>query len=402
LPQLPQDSASGAARSTTAIAELLSAAGFHVRALASSATESAIPLDPLACLRSTGIDPRIDPTHNPPLIRYTWRGIDTTILPVGAPDPWHAWQKTLNPVFDQLFDRELETFSPDILFTYGGSAGDIGRMRRARRRGCRVVFSLRNLNYRSKAFFDEVDSILTPSRFLTQRYRETIGLESTPILAPLDTADVLASERAPIFVTMVNPSLEKGAAVFARIAEVVSLRNPRIPFLVIESRGTAGLLVDVGLRGGFDLRRHTNLMVSPAVSHPRDIFTPARILLVPSLVEEAGGRIPAEALLNGVPPLVSDRGGLAEVCCGAGFVLPIPSEVHRRTSTPVPASLAEPWVQHILRLCQDESAYEAAVAQTQAAARHYLPEILQLQYVDYFRRVLAQPPALTPQAPMAN
>jgi len=338
-----------------------------------------------------GIEPSVEPAtprQRRPILHYDHRGIVYTVLHIGQ-KRWLTWQKALGTQFDLLFDRELDRFDPDVIVTFGGLPPDVLRMQRARRRGCRVVFSLRNLAYQRKEFFENVDSVLTPSEFLTRRYRETTGIESTPILAPLPLEDVLASEHTPIFVTMVNPSPEKGAMLFARIADEVSKHNPRIPFLVVESRGTAGFLVKAGLAGGFDLRRHENIMFSPAVSAPKDIFVPARLLVAPSLVEEAGGRIPAEALMNGVPPIVSDRGGLAEVSCGGGFVIPVPPEIHQGIEKPVDAKVAEPWVELIMKLCEDDAAYEHAAARAKAAARHYFPETLRPQYVDYFLRVLS-------------
>jgi len=102
--------------------------------------------------------------------------------------------------------------------------------------------------------------------------------------------DVLAAERQPILVTMINPSPEKGLMVFARIAEEVSRRRPNVALLVIESRGNAGRLAGVALAGGFDFRRHQNILVSSAVPLPKDIYAGTRVLLVPSVWEEPAGR----------------------------------------------------------------------------------------------------------------
>jgi len=73
--------------------------------------------------------------------------------------------------------------------------------------------------------------------------------------------------------------------------------------------------------GGFDLHRHENIMFSPPVPKPSDTCAPTRVLLAPS-VEDPLGRVPCEALVNGIPPPVSDRGDLPEAGNGAGFVLP--------------------------------------------------------------------------------
>ena len=65
-------------------------------------------------------------------------------------------------------------------------------------------------------------------------------------------------------------------------------------------------------------------MAAPATPRPADFFALTKILLVPSLFPEPFGRVAAEALINGIPPLVSDRGALPETVAGAGRVLPFP------------------------------------------------------------------------------
>jgi glycosyltransferase involved in cell wall biosynthesis len=242
-----------------------------------------------------------------------------------------------------------------------------------------------------KDFFLDVDAVTTPSEFMAQRYRELLGVESTPLPTPIHFDDVLATEHDPIFVTMVNPSVEKGVFFFARLAEELGRTQPKIAVLAIESRGTAGLVVKAGLEGGFDLRRHESIMISPAVPTPRDIFAPTRMLLVPSVWEEPSGRVAAEALVNGVPPLVSNRGGLEESCNGAGFVLPLPKDLTVETRKPVAAEAVQPWVDTIVRLCFDEEEYQRQAAKAKMAAVMYSRASLTPRYAAFFRDVLERP-----------
>lgn len=392
LPQMPQDPASGAARTAQTACEMAVEAGFDVRALGTTATERGSRSDPLEYLRSVCPTVEVTPPSNKNLreFRFIQRGIPYTLLDTGR-FPVTGWEATHGRQFDLLFDRELDTFAPDILFTYGGLQGDLRRHRRARLRDCRIAFCVFNMAYLQPGFFDPIDAVLTPSEFLAQRYRETIGMESTPLPTPLDLEDVLAAQRDPIFVTIVNPSVEKGLFFFARLAEELGKRQPKIAVLAIESRGTGGMVVEAGLLGGFDLRRHESVMIARAVAKPRDIFENTRVLLVPSVWEEPSGRVVAEALVNGVPPLVSDRGGLAESCNGAGFVLPLPADLTVHSRQPVSPEAVEPWMELIARLAFDEPFYMDAVARTQAAARMYGREELARRYADFFFRILAAP-----------
>jgi glycosyltransferase involved in cell wall biosynthesis len=129
-------------------------------------------------------------------------------------------------------------------------------------------------------------------------------------------------------------------------------------------------------------------MIAGAVPKPRDIFTNTRALLVPSVWEEPSGRVVAEALVNGVPPLVSDRGGLAESCNGAGFVLPLPKDLTVQTRRPVAAEAVEPWVAIIEKLAFDDGFYEEAVKQTRTAAGMYDRKALAAKYLDFFLKTL--------------
>jgi glycosyltransferase involved in cell wall biosynthesis len=396
LPQLPQDPASGAARSTRTMCEMLAAAGAEVRAVATTASERAGHADPAAFLRGLTIEPQVHPhgkaksKDGRPELEFDDRGIHYHLLDVGRRD-MHAWQKILGAQFDRIFDQELLAFRPDVLIAFGGLPGDIRRYERARRQGVKIVFSLRNEGYLGKAggeLLGSVDGILTPSQYLTGLYRSVLGIESTPLPLPMELEDIVAPEKDPIFFTMINPSPEKGLMVMARFAEELSLRRGDIPLMIIESRGSAGRMVEAGMLAGFDLRRHDNIMMAPPMSQPKDIYQATRALLAPSLWQEPAGRVAAEALLNGIPPLVSDRGGLPETCNGAGFYLPIPPEITPRQAMPVPAHVVEPWVELVIRLESDPEFYREESARALAAGAIYRPENLAPRYVEYFRGLL--------------
>lgn len=389
LPQMPQDPSSGAARTAQTAVEMALDGGFEVRALGTTATERGSKVDPLTYLQSVGLDVRVTPPSNKNRreFRFTQRGIPYTLLDTGRQAVIN-WEASHGRQYDLLFDAELEAFAPDIVFSYGGLPGDVRRHRRAHLKGARIAFCVFNMGYLREGFFDPIDAVLTPSEFLAERYRQQIGMKSTPLPTPLDLEDVLATERDPIFMTMVNPSIEKGLFFFVRLAEEIGKRYPEIALLAIESRGTAGMVLQAGLAGGFDLRRHEGIMIAGAVPKPRDIFTNTRALLVPSAWEEPSGRVVAEALMNGVPPLVSDRGGLAESCNGAGFVLPLPADFTVKTRRPVPASAVEPWIEPIAKLAFDDEFYTDAVEKTRQAARMYAREELAPRYVDFFIKTL--------------
>jgi glycosyltransferase involved in cell wall biosynthesis len=389
IPQLPQDPTSGAARTAQTACEMAAAAGWDVRAIGPTATEGVTSVNAVDWLRSLQLDVRID--HGNPKngrrIQFHQRGIDYTLIDTGNLSP-QVWETKHSGEFDRLFEEEIRRHRPDVVLTYGGHSQQLKRLRRAKHAGCKIAFCVFNMGYLVPGFFDLMDSVLTPSEWLANYYHEKIGLKSTPLPTPVEPDDVLAGEREPIFLTMINPSVEKGLFFLARLAEELGVHHPQIPFLAIESRGTAGMLTEAGRLGGFDLQRHENLMFAPATPNPKDIYQPTRVLLVPSVWEEASGRVAAEALMNGVPPIVSDRGGLAESCNGAGFVLPLPADLTLESRVPVGPAAVAPWLELIGRLFEDEAFYSEQSARAITAATMYRRETLAPRYVDFFEKTL--------------
>jgi glycosyltransferase involved in cell wall biosynthesis len=391
LPQLPQDPASGAARSTRTIGEMLAAGGFDVHAVATTATELSHQSSALPFLATMGIAPEVhrgNQARPRPELTFDHRQVGYRLLDVGSRD-MHSWQKLYGRQFDLMFDDELHSFRPDVLLCFGGLPGDTARYERAGRQGAKIVFALHNEGYLASAgFFRPMDAVLTPSLYLSNLYRTTLGIQSTPLPIPMSLEDVVADGRDPIFTTMINPSPEKGLMFVARLAEEISLQRPDLAMLFIESRGSAGRLVQAGMAAGFDLRRHQNLMMSPPLPQPKEIYAATRVLLAPSLWNEPAGRVAAEALLNGIPPLVSDRGGLPEICQGAGFSLPIPAGITPRSLRPVEPEVVQPWIDLIARLEDDEDFYQRHSALARQAGQLYRPDQLSPRYFDFFQSVL--------------
>ncbi|MGZ4815938.1 MAG: glycosyltransferase family 4 protein [Terriglobales bacterium] len=387
LPQFPQDTAGGAPRSLTNICEMLVCAGFEVRALAVTASGDT-KRKPAEILRHLGIQYKVEERKRPELV-YKYRGVPYRVMDVSGL-PIMGWENVYGRHFDAAFDEELRSFQPDVLFTYGGTDADRRRFQRAQNSGAKVVFGLRNEYYLSTyEWHRHIDAFLTPSNFLSDLYRREIGIESVGLPTPMELTDVVADEHDPIFLTVINPSPEKGVTLIATLAEELSKRRPDIPILIIESRGGAGLLASVGELGGFDLRRHENIMFSPSVPQPKDIYAPTRVLMAPSLWQEAGGRIVGEALVNGIPPLVSDRGALSEYAGGAGYTFHVPEEITPARREPLPSEVVQPWIDVIIRMFDDEEFYRAECEKARTAARKFLPETLAPEYVKFFREIIA-------------
>ena len=207
-------------------------------------------------------------------------------------------------------------------------------------------------------------------------------MRSTGIESPIDWEDVEAPEDLRRFVTFVDPSPAKGSLLFARLADMLGSRRPDIPILVVQSATSAGGLNTIP---GLDFTRYPHIMAAPATPRPADFFALTRILLVSSTVAECFGRVAAEALVNGIPPLVSDRGGLPETVGEGGTVIPLPAWLTPQASDLPSVAEVRPWFEAVCDLWDNPSAYVAASdrARAEGLARYH-ESVMRRRYLDYF------------------
>ena len=115
------------------------------------------------------------------------------------------------------------------------------------------------------------------------------------------------------------------------------------------------------------------------------------MLLAPSLWNESFGLVAAEAMLNGIPVLASNRGALPEIVGDAGFLFPIP-DCYTPATTVVPtAEQVEPWVETIIRLWDDPKLYQHWSQAAQRRAQRWLPERLAPVYRQFSSTIFPQP-----------
>ena len=194
-------------------------------------------------------------------------------------------------------------------------------------------------------------------------------------------------ERQPRFVTYVNPDPNKGVFVFARIATVLAQRRPDIPILVVETRGQRELLAQIGL----DVRGLPNVQWMGATTDPRDFYKLTKFVLMPSLWNEVFPLVPAEAMLNGIPVIGSNRGGLPETVGSGGLLLDIPACYTPTTGVVPAANEVEPWIDAIIRLWDDAALYAQLSQQARHEARRWHPDQIAPAYDAFFQNICHQP-----------
>ena len=374
----------------------LAEAGHEVSVLSTARFDARPPADLLKHLAEHGIEARRTPPSKAflrtvkrvsnlgpgkPVLDFELNGVSVRMLMTKAPPNTPADRFEADQ-FLFLLDEMLAASSIDILVTYGGHWVVQEAMRRARERGVTTVFSLRNWGYEDRQFYQHVDHVFTTSPYLSEQYRRRVGLRSVGIESPIEWAEVEAPEEMRRFVTFVNPSSGKGSLLFARLADMLGSSRPDIPILVVQSAHSAGRL---NALPGLDFSKYPHIMAAPPTPRPADFFALTRILLVPSTASEPFGRVAAEALVNGIPPIVSERGGLPETVGAGGIVLPLPEWLSPESTELPSAGEARPWFEAVCGLWDDPVRYERASRLARAEAEQRFAEsVMRRRYLDYF------------------
>jgi glycosyltransferase involved in cell wall biosynthesis len=390
------DHTSGAAQSMRILMQWLAEAGHDVRVLGTARFDARPPGDLMQHLAEHGVSARRSPPSKAflrtvkrvgnlgpgrPTLDFTLNSVPVRMLLTKAPPNTPA-DRFEGDQFLFLLDEILTGFSPNVLVTYGAQPVVQEALRRARAAGALTVFTLRNRGYENRRFYDHVDHVFTTSPYLTEVYRQQIGLRSVGIESPIEWADVEAPDDLRRFVTFVNPSPGKGSMLFARLADMLGTARPDIPLLVVQSATTAGALNAVP---GLDFNKYPHIMAAPATPRPADFFALTRILLVPSAVAESFGRVAAEALVNGIPPIVSNRGGLPQTVGGGGIVLNLPDWLTPESRELPTEDEVRPWFDAVCALWDDPDRYQAASRRARAEAEERFSEsVMRRRYCEYF------------------
>jgi glycosyltransferase involved in cell wall biosynthesis len=391
------DDANGASVASRAMLEALARRGFAVEVLCGSILERPGERDLVSVLTARGSPVEIrggdswdvgafglrplTPIH----LRLEHRSVPITVL-LGSTRPHAPTEDEYRNVL-WLFEEAWARHRPEVVVSYGSGLLAREVLRRARSRGVATVFSLHNLRYQDPATFVDVDAVLVASRFAAEHYQATLGLRCTVLPNLVDFERARAADRRPTYVVFVNPTIEKGVGIFARIADELGRRRPDIPFLVVEGKGTVADVAACGLK----LRAHGNVFFHEHTSDPRRFWRVARVCLLPSLVAENQPLVAIEAMINGVPVIGSDRGGIPETLGSAGSIVPVPDRLSP-SSLIVPApEETSPWVEEIRELWDSPTVYQEQSHRALMEANRWAPETLEPRYDRFFTTVRPGP-----------
>ena len=123
---------------------------------------------------------------------------------------------------------------------------------------------------------------------------------------------------------------------------------------------------------------------------PAEFLERIDLLVVPSVWEEPFGRVAAEAMINSIPALVSDRGSLPQVVGGdfvdggGGRVLPIPGWMTAESAELPGERDVEPWYDAVCQLWDDRDLYRSVASRAHRIAQErYSEAVSRKKHVDY-------------------
>ncbi len=363
---------------------MLSEAGHEVVALCASGFEGLQTVDLAAHLGEHGVtSPGRFMVGSRNLARYTWKGVDVNFLCTST-----AKFQDPNPAdvgaFHAHVHRLIREHRPQIAVCYGLHRSTHEAMRLARKAGARSIYNLYNFGYEKRQYFEHVDRVLIDSAFLAMYYQHTIGLRSFVLSGPFEPEDILFDEGPRDRLVFVNPSPRKGSALVATLADMLRERRPDIKLLLICSFGSAEEFTA-------KVRPETAAWLEFAgpFLQPKDYLRSARILIVPSLAE-ALGRVCIEAMMNGIPSIGVDHGGVPEAMAGTGVNLPVPKRLAHDPETPPPIEEAENWYEAIVKMWDDPAGYDEHSRRClQVAETKFSSEAQRNRVASYFEAVAA-------------
>ncbi|MGW8724885.1 glycosyltransferase [Streptomyces sp. NPDC055808] len=235
-------------------------------------------------------------------MRYRWNGVDCMALS----------QHRL----ERAFSRAIQALSPQLVITSQERAADLAAL--ARRSGHQVAGWLHSVSPTSQNVLQGRPHVaLATSRFVADRIHPAPETKTVvyypPFRPPSASADKPLAFRPGLSrspaggLLMVNPVPAKGSALLHDLVQLL----PAERFTLVEGWWDTAS----------DFARYPNVNYVPRTYDMGPLYASHRLLLVPSVVEDAFPRVIVEAALHGCPALGSRRGGIPEAIAGGGLLL---------------------------------------------------------------------------------
>lgn len=380
------DPSSGAAISVTAFLETLALAGVHAKSFTATVYDRPRSPHPAENLSASGAAPVEEQGKWRRLWTKDKNGVQHLVLPTRSMSRSKLTAAEEMRYFRSCMDF-MEDYRPNGLLIYGGGLLELSLMRAAKDRGMGTFFYLANPTYTRADTFRDIDLVFTDTAATRDLYAERLGLQSLVIGKYVARPKLPTNGSKPEYVTFVNPSYEKGATLFFRIAQLAEKVLPDVRFLVVESRGS---LAEIEKGSNVPFSRLKNIERVGLQKDMGAVFAQTRLLLAPSLWHESGSRTALEACSIGIPTISSDRGGFPELMGEAGIIIPPPDPLVQNHRLIPPETDAIPWVETIRQLLCDPELYASQSKMVLDQWQTHDPQQRIADIVSHIREVIAR------------
>lgn len=170
--------------------------------------------------------------------------------------------------------------------------------------------SILHTNNQYRSLLNRADMVVANSRFTQEQLWNEFEIKSRLIYPPIKIEDYLITEFTQDSIGIINPRRgKKGLDIFLKLANRMNEQK----FLI------AGEVKSRRIRNTIDSM--SNVCHLGWIKDPREFYKQCKVIVVPSRYQEPFGRVAAEAMVSGIPVVVSDRGGLPEVVGSTGEIV---------------------------------------------------------------------------------
>ncbi|MFJ8848232.1 glycosyltransferase [Streptomyces cyaneofuscatus] len=267
-------------------------------------------------------------------LRYWWNGVACSAL----------MQNNVEHAFGSL----LGTLRPDVVFTSQEGSAQLAVQARSTTLVVGLLHSVSATGLSVLAGRPHYG--LAVSEFVRARASHVAGTRLAVMYPPFAPPGPSTDENLSTSVLMINPIPAKGSDLLHQLIRLM----PEQHFTLVEGWWDTAA----------DFAAHRNVTYVPRVYDMGPLYRSHRLLLVPSVVEDAFPRVIIEAALHRIPSIGTNRGGIPEAIGDAGIVLP-------GTAGP------EAWTQEI-RNADCEGLGTRALRRATRFTRPCLPQLLEL------------------------
>ena len=239
--------------------------------------------------------------------------------------------------FYAKFCAIINAFRPDVVMGSGTDMLSMVCFDEARRRGLPTTYTLLD-GTPARFNFPNIDLVVTDSAATSNLYATKHRINSvvtgsfTEVTGPLAFGGKVEHDPSnKKFITMAEPTVDKGLGIFLRLSQNVPAQARNLKFAVRESYAgqfteQVALLKDKANpnKAPFTKAALSKIFVLGPEVTDAELFESTKVLMVPSLSFESINNISREAITYGVPVLATNQTGLAESIGEAGVLVEIP------------------------------------------------------------------------------